>query len=293
VYISTGQNDEYVNKYYNTIVEHRRRVGAGGVPVPYLGELFVGLYNGTYHILDGQHRYRAFEKFAKTTPEDFSILYKVQHFEEEEQMKKCFFELNDRYDLPKNVKDTLFTEPRQQLVVHLKKKYNSHTTSASLKPNYPNIHVDTFVPLVIGMLGGEDVVQKMEQLNSDLGESLRKNDPKRFEQGVKKDGLFLAILLNKSVLQRKRAGIPSVVRDRLWQRDSPDTTTSGCVCCRRSVSFFGSEDSQDQFHAGHFVSVKNGGSDDIDNLRILCSACNLGMGSRNIDEFKAQYFPSR
>jgi 5-methylcytosine-specific restriction endonuclease McrA len=289
-----GQNDDYVTKYYNVILGHRRGMGAaGGAPVPYLGEMSVGICGGKYHILDGQHRYRAFEMFASTTPEDFPILYKVQYFKDEQQMKKCFFELNDRYDLPQIVKDTLFTEPRTQLIEHLKTKYPSHTTSASLKPNYPNIHVDTFVPLVIGMLGGEDVVGKMEQLNSDVGKSLSKKDPKRYEQSMKKDGLFLAILMHKTSIQKKRASIPGVVRERLWQRYSPDTTTSSCACCRRRVSYFGSnEASIDHFHAGHFVSVKNGGSDDIDNLRVLCSACNLGMGSKNIDQFKAQYFPS-
>ena len=293
--ISTGQNDDYVTKYYNAILAHRRGMGdAGGTPVPYLGEMSVGICGGTYHILDGQHRYRAFEKYANTTTEDFSILYKVQHFQDEQQMKKCFFELNDRYDLPQNVKETLFTEPRTLLVAHLKSKYPSHTTSASLKPNYPNIHIDTFVPLIIGMLGGEHVVEKMEQLNSDVGETLSKKDQKRYQQSINKDGLFLAILMHKTTTQKKRASIPSVVRERLWQRDSPDTFTSSCACCRRKVSFFGSnEDSTDQFHAGHYVSVKNGGSDDIDNLRVLCSACNLGMGSKNIDEFKKQYFPSR
>jgi uncharacterized CHY-type Zn-finger protein len=257
-----------------------------------LGVLNVGILNGTYHILDGQHRYRAFEKIAKTTPEEFSTIYMLQHFEEEEQMKKCFFGLNDRYELPQHVKATLFTQPRQQLIAHLQKRYKSHTTSASLKPNYPNIHVDSFVPFMIDWLGDEDVVQKMEQLNSNLGESLRKNDPDRYQQSVDKHGLFLAILLNKSVMQRKLTSIHAGVRAKLWRKYS-ETTTSSCACCRRRVSCYGSnEDSQEQFHAGHIVSVENGGLDDIDNLCVLCGGCKFSMGSKNLYEF-AQIFRFR
>jgi 5-methylcytosine-specific restriction endonuclease McrA len=56
-----------------------------------------------------------------------------------------------------------------------------------------------------------------------------------------------------------------------------------CFVCSCSVNI-------ENFHTGHIISVKNGGTDNINNLRVVCSLCNLSMGTKNLDEFKNKYF---
>jgi hypothetical protein len=41
------------------------------------------------------------------------------------------------------------------------------------------------------------------------------------------------------------------------------------------------------------VSYKDGGKDDISNLRPVCDTCNLSMGTRHMDSFKSDYFPEK
>jgi 5-methylcytosine-specific restriction endonuclease McrA len=43
------------------------------------------------------------------------------------------------------------------------------------------------------------------------------------------------------------------------------------------------------FHAGHIQSIKNGGSNNINNLEPICINCNLSMGSQNLYEYKNDY----
>jgi 5-methylcytosine-specific restriction endonuclease McrA len=83
--------------------------------------------------------------------------------------------------------------------------------------------------------------------------------------------------------KKKRTSIPKKVRLDVWAIHCGKNNIEGkCLCCKCIVR-------QDDFECSHFVSVKNGGTDDIDNLRICCKGCNRGMGSKNIDDFMKKY----
>ena len=41
----------------------------------------------------------------------------------------------------------------------------------------------------------------------------------------------------------------------------------------------------------YIVSVDNGGTDNIDNLKPICATCNKSMGTENLEEFKNKHFP--
>ncbi len=59
--------------------------------------------------------------------------------------------------------------------------------------------------------------------------------------------------------------------------------TGCCFCCSGQVT-------QHTFECGHVLPRSKGGSDMMDNLRVLCRACNRSMGSRDLLEFKTKYF---
>ena len=52
-----------------------------------------------------------------------------------------------------------------------------------------------------------------------------------------------------------------------------------CLCCELTMM------TQLDFECGHVVSVYNGGTLQLDNLRPICSACNRSMNYRNMVEF--------
>lgn len=217
-------------------------------------------------------------------------------------MKTCFRDINDRYELKKEVKDSLFTDKRTLIVNHLKKKYSGHTTSSSLKPKFPNIHIDTFVPFIMDYFSysNENIIENIDSLNRDWNEILKSEDTKKYElaNSKGKQGFCLGILLLKSFMSNKRSGIPSAHRKNVWKRYIGQNIKGNCFCCQRTVLFVDladkeEDDWQDDFHCGHFISKKNGGDDSIENLRVLCAACNWSMGSRNIPEYMAVYYPNK
>ena len=56
-----------------------------------------------------------------------------------------------------------------------------------------------------------------------------------------------------------------------------------CYACERPITY-------DNFHVGHNKAKAKGGSDNVENLRPICSSCNNGMGTMSIENYKAKYF---
>jgi hypothetical protein len=82
----------------------------------------------------------------------------------------------------------------------------------------------------------------------------------------------------------KRVRVPSTVRHTLWKEYFGYSTKGICQCCRKEdISIM-------NFEAGHILSVKNGGSNHISNLKPVCSHCNKSMGTKNMIEFIKNHF---
>jgi 5-methylcytosine-specific restriction endonuclease McrA len=81
----------------------------------------------------------------------------------------------------------------------------------------------------------------------------------------------------------KRSKINKTVRYSLWENAFGETTIGLCTVCNKNINI-------SNFHAGHIVSVKDTGTDNISNLAPVCSLCNLSMGSQNMHDFKKKYF---
>jgi 5-methylcytosine-specific restriction endonuclease McrA len=88
---------------------------------------------------------------------------------------------------------------------------------------------------------------------------------------------------HRPAVQRKKRVIPRSVRDVLWKSHFGTSPNGICKCCAMNPLEYTT------FHAGHVVSQKNGGSDELSNLLPLCSPCNLGMGAMNIVSFQKKY----
>ena len=84
-------------------------------------------------------------------------------------------------------------------------------------------------------------------------------------------------------IKKKRKQLPSTVRFSLWNSTFGERQGAGaCYCCGREVT-------QQTFEAGHIMSVKDGGSDQLSNMRVICKNCNGSMGSTHMDTFVARF----
>lgn len=217
---------ERVNEFYTNITAHYQKYvnsskESQAQPVPYLGQLIIGVLKNGYTILDGQHRYRALLRFANQTLEDFDITYILRNFDSMDDMDQFFYQINDRFELYDSLKSETFTDTRKGIVKYLKEKYTSHI-SPSLHPRYPNINIDVFIDkfcyerLPKGSLA--DMINLIEEENNRVGQYLKYNKPELYQSAYKKQQFYLSYVLQKSEIKRKPT--PASIRKSLWQRDS-------------------------------------------------------------------------
>ena len=89
------------------------------------------------------------------------------------------------------------------------------------------------------------------------------------------------VIEKPKVEKYKKKNIPKPLKKMCWDIHIGSTIGSAkCLCCNHQ------EIRQIDFHCGHVIAEKNGGTMTIDNLRPICSQCNLSMGVQNMDEFK-------
>lgn len=98
------------------------------------------------------------------------------------------------------------------------------------------------------------------------------------------------LINNKSIVKpeqpiiRRRRHLPVSVRDSVWNHYiGEDINKHRCLCCKKVLI------TNRQFQVGHVISVKDGGTDEISNLRPICPPCNHSMGTKNMIDFVKSY----
>ena len=87
-----------------------------------------------------------------------------------------------------------------------------------------------------------------------------------------------------NIAKKKKQSIPKQVRVIVWNHYiGEDINKHRCLCCKKVLI------NNRQFDVGHVISVRDGGTDEINNLRPICSPCNHSMGSKNMIEFVKTY----
>jgi len=87
----------------------------------------------------------------------------------------------------------------------------------------------------------------------------------------------------QKIIHRRRP-LPVSVRDSVWNHYiGEDINKHRCLCCKKILI------TNRQYQVGHVISVKHGGTDEINNLRPICSPCNHSMGTKNMVEFVKTY----
>ncbi len=103
---------------------------------------------------------------------------------------------------------------------------------------------------------------------------------KFFIQDIEVDSIFPSEQFKKEI--KKRINIPKSVKKKIWRRLFGERFRGNCPVCKEEIE-------RDDFEAGHIISVKNGGSDNEDNLQPICKECNRSMGDEDLNEFKRRF----
>ena len=84
-----------------------------------------------------------------------------------------------------------------------------------------------------------------------------------------------------SEVKAKKKSIPKVVKDLCWTKYIGDNVAkTKCMCCETN------DIKMNDFQCGHVIAESNNGKITVDNLRPICKACNLSMGTENLYDFK-------
>ena len=75
--------------------------------------------------------------------------------------------------------------------------------------------------------------------------------------------------------KEKKQTIPKALREQLWVRNCGKEFEHKCYVswCQNTITVF-------DFHVGHDQPESLGGTLELDNLKPLCSRCNLSMGNK-------------
>lgn len=87
----------------------------------------------------------------------------------------------------------------------------------------------------------------------------------------------------KSIHEYKniRQPIPKNIKDSVWKKSYKSKKIGKCPIfnCNNQIE-------KEHFHCGHIISVCNGGTNDIENLRPICADCNSKMSSDNWNDYE-------
>ena len=268
--------EERICHFYNQLISKRQEN-----ELPYIGMIHCTLYKqdevAKVFIVDGQHRFYAYKRYYEIQKTDFNIQFVIKICSTKEEVSAFFKALNDNYNLHEIILDDF---DRADIIKnHININYKKHVSNSE-KPNYPNINLDQVTKYILDRFSNSiNLIDEFEKLNNDIFEIIKNNE--KFNKT--KQNLYIAYLFLKTESEIKRKKIPATVRNKLWNSYFEETTIGKCTVCQTKID-------NANFHAGHIISVKNGGTDNVNNLSPVCSCCNLSMGIQNLNDFKNKYF---
>lgn len=92
-------------------------------------------------------------------------------------------------------------------------------------------------------------------------------------------------IINGNIIENdyKRKTIPKSLKDKVWEAYNGKVYYAICRAgCGKMLNV-------NDYECGHVISVKNGGTNQLKNLRPICSKCNKSMGTQNLETFAETY----
>ena len=273
---------------------------------------FIGCINIHYceenqqlYLVDGQHRFEAIKQINQTV--NIPVFVEIVRVDTIDELKENYNMINKNTPLPE-FPETIDKTIPERIAEHYKRLYPD-MWSGSKRPNRPHIYFGYFQE-ALGVLvermdlkSVTELQEIMDNHNTKLGRETFTNCSDKQLKKCKDAGFYFGLyshisdeyrydwvreLLNieKAKQPNTKRKIPKKVKEDAWNKYvGADKSEIPCLCCGTSkITPF-------TFHAGHVISEANGGHVTVSNIRPICSACNLSMGSRNMPEFIEAHYP--
>ena len=301
--IQREYDEDRVKEFYDSITVYRGKLAnkkyLERYPVPFFGPLGIGYYKNDSLILDGQHRFLAYKQYYTEAIDQsdkndaaFNITYMERICNSRDDLKQYFIDLNNNFNSSAIIIIENELDAKDAIKSHIHSKYKKHISQAA-KPRFPNVNLDQVVRYFIdkhgvkdsdGILNYDKIINTLEAVNGDLRDKLRDTDQTKFEEAEKKDGFYIAYLLNDADSPKSRRPLPKKVRTDVWNKHFNEEAYSGaCKVCKCKIT-------KDDFQCGHIIAVAKGGKDNIGNLAPVCGQCNRGMMTENMDTYIKRFY---
>lgn len=288
---------ERIDEFYRQILQYRGVTSCDDLrkfPVPFLNFIHIAKFQKDFYIMDGQHRYRAYDKYYNASGIDFNIAYVLTECKDKTELKAYFRSLNDNFNPDQIIFIDDELDAQEQIKAYIKTHYDKHVSNSD-NPRFPNINLNNLVLYLLkehaevgndGKPSYSNIFSTIERLNKETGDELAREDPKLFDKAMQKQGLFLGYLFTKkATITSKAKQVPEALRKALWKNNFKSLRNTGqCYVCRTEINF------NEDYEAGHIVALSRGGAMNLHNLRPVCSSCNKSCGSMNMEEFKNKHF---
>ena len=261
------------------------------------------------YIVDGQHRIEmAKQIYEKDKTNDF-LNFCYFEIKEDKDMKELFNEVNkDSLKIHKYMKLPDF---KQNLYNELKKYFINNNISVYFADKKRDTNKKYTISEFLDILADhkffdkfvkiEDLINEIENKNKLFCNKLEykeyyNDNPcpfyKEEEDSVRngiiytlKNNNFIEYFIdNKTIpdhrFQKVKKYMSPQLRMCVWNRYFGNSENGICPICNKQIKV-----GRNGFHCAHIISRANNGETTIDNLRPLCSDCNIDMGSLNWDDY--------
>lgn len=273
--------------------------------IPDLNVLSLGFYKSSFYIIDGQHRYTALKNFFeknKKVMKDYYVMTVTYLIDNKKGFKQIMHQINNNFISEEYLftitedddEEELMEDKRNAVIQYMEKNYKIYL-SEKLNCRPPFINISIFMEYLFNLYpkcSTYKLLMNIEKINKELEEEYKREDLEfynRIQQlvGEKKEikPFFLGKVLyeeakiKSETLKIGRIKFGKAVRKKLWSYYFKSELYEGeCMNCGQHGL------KMSEYDISHIQSIKNGGSNEIHNLIILCSTCNKSIGGSNIYE---------
>jgi hypothetical protein len=274
-----------------------------------------------YYLVDGQHRFEAIKRLVQEDENiNDNILLAIIPTNCRVELVDLFKELNiDSLKCPKlatfdwiiieKLKDEI-KKKYLDLPTTIRKKSNIYTVGEFLdvlqKKNILNVfnkkyeletdEDNTYV---------NEILKKLEKKNKEFFRKANyleifneQNNDYNFQQSEKdligkhicmffKKNNFIDWIVDNTLVpeheKQSRITISDDLKNKIWYKEFEAKKSGRCPVwgCEKVLT----TDISNSWHCGHIISIKNGGSNKLENFRPICPNCNIQMSDTNWDEY--------